>query len=109
MDSFKDYIVDQLDGIKDVWTREMFSSFGLYSGEVFFGIISDDILYFKTNDSTRDRYTKAGMKPFAPSEKQVLKNYYEVPEEIIDNREELADWALEAIGVCKESKNVHKK
>ncbi len=98
--SFKDYILDQLADIKDVRSKGMFSGFGLYSGQIFFGIVSDDVLYLKTNTKTKKRYTDVGMKPFAPSEKQILKNYYEVPEEVIDNREELVDWSEEAIDVA---------
>ncbi|HBO68851.1 MAG TPA: hypothetical protein DD658_01335 [Deltaproteobacteria bacterium] len=36
------------------------------------------------------------MVPFAPSETQVLKNYYEVPEEILEDGEDLTSWAREA-------------
>jgi len=36
------------------------------------------------------------MGPFAPSEKLVLKSYYEVPEEIVEDQEQLASWAREA-------------
>jgi TfoX/Sxy family transcriptional regulator of competence genes len=33
---------------------------------------------------------------FAPSEKQVLKNYREVPVDILENAEELVAWARKA-------------
>ena len=36
------------------------------------------------------------MKPFRPSEKQTLKNYYEVPADVIEDRSELASWASKA-------------
>ncbi len=36
------------------------------------------------------------MGPFAPGGEQVLKSYYEVPEEIVEDDEELASWAREA-------------
>jgi TfoX/Sxy family transcriptional regulator of competence genes len=36
------------------------------------------------------------MGPFAPGGNQVLKSYYEVPEEIVEDDEELASWAREA-------------
>ena len=39
------------------------------------------------------------MGPFKPNDKQILKNYFEVPEEVIDDREELATWVDEAIEV----------
>lgn len=36
------------------------------------------------------------MGPFAPSETQVLKNYFEVPGEVLEDAEELTAWAREA-------------
>jgi len=77
----------------------MFGGWGLYGGEVFFGIISDDRLYFKTDDVTREMYVAAGMGPFVASAKQTLKNYYEVPAEVLENHDELAAWARAAMGV----------
>ena len=98
-ESFKDFVLDQLADIPGVRARRMFSGYGLYSDDVFFAIISDDILYFKTNEKTRARYITAGMKPFAPSAKQILKNYYEVPTEALENREVLCELADEAIRI----------
>lgn len=97
--SFKDYILDQLEEIENLRSKRMFGSFGLYSGDKFFGIVSGDVLYLKTNGETKKRYLEAGMGPFTPSKEQILKNYMEVPEEIIDNKEELVDWVEEAIEI----------
>jgi len=97
--SFKDYILDQLIGLDNIWSKRMFGGFGLYAGETFFGIMSDDVLYLKTNKQTKKGFVDAGMNPFRPSSKQTLKNYFEVPEEIVDNREELVIWANESIKI----------
>jgi DNA transformation protein len=53
-------------------------------------------VYFKTDASTADAYTERGMEPFSPSAKQTLKNYYEVPAEILEDEEQLAEWARKA-------------
>ena len=34
----------------------MFGGYGLYAGEVFFGIVANGRLYFKTDDETRGRF-----------------------------------------------------
>ena len=95
-EDFRDYVLDQLSGLGDVTDRKMFDAFGLYHEGRFFGIIHGGTLYFKTNQESRGEYTAFGMKPFKPSEKQVLKNYYEVPSEILEDREKLAEWAVRA-------------
>jgi len=97
--SFKDFVLDQLHSLDSVTSRSMFGGWGLYGGEIFFGIIHDDRLYFKTDDVTRGKYVAAGMEPFQPNEKQMLKNYYEVPAGVLENHDELAAWAREAMGV----------
>lgn len=96
-DSFKDFVIDQLEGVGDITVRKMFGGYGIYSAGIFFAIISDGVLYFKTNEKTRQRYSDAGMDCFRPSEEQVLKNYFEVPPDILENREEISEWATEAI------------
>ena len=45
---------------------------------------------------TQSAYT-AGMQPFRPNGKQLLDEYYEVPVDILEDAEQLTDWALRAI------------
>jgi DNA transformation protein len=97
-DSFKEFVLDQLKDAGGVVSRSIFGGHGLYCGGTFFGIIFKGKLYFKTNDSTRPGYLECGMKPFRPNPKQTLKNYFEVPVEIIDEPDRLVGWAQDAIG-----------
>jgi len=91
---FKEFILDQLRLLDGVESKQMFGGFGLYCNGIFFGIIADSGVYFKTDAATGDAYKDKGMNPFKPSAKQTLKNYYEVPPEILEDEEQLADWAL---------------
>lgn len=93
--SFKNFILEQLSPLP-VKARPMFDAFGLYLEGKFFGIIHDSSLFFKTDQQTKKEYIKYGSKPFAPSPKQILKNYYEVPAEIIDDPSTLQEWAIKA-------------
>ncbi len=98
-DSFKDFILEQLDALGDLKCRYMFGDWGLYSGEVFFGIVADGRLYFKTDPASRSEYLKAGMKPFSPNPKQTLVTDYEVPVDIVEDRDALTSWAKRAVRV----------
>jgi DNA transformation protein len=100
-DGFKDFVLDQLDGLRGVTARAMFGGYGLYRGAVFFGIIHKGRLFFKTNDETRAAYVRSGMKPFRPNAKQTLKTYYEVPADAIEDAEQLTQWARAAAGAKK--------
>ena len=97
-DSFKEFVLDQLAAMESVTSRAMFGGFGLYHHEVFFGILSKGRLYFKTREETRPAYEEYGMQPFRPSDKQTLKNYYEVPPDILEDGDELIRWAEQAAG-----------
>ena len=44
----------------------MFGGLGLYSGEWFFALIDDDVLFFKVDDANREDYVSRGMKAFMP-------------------------------------------
>ncbi len=95
-DSYRDFVLDQLRLLDGVTCRAMFGGYGLYLGGNFFGILEGGRLFFKTDQSTRANYLERGMGPFVAGKKQVLKSYYEVPEEIVEDEEELASWAREA-------------
>lgn len=93
---FKELVLDQLGDLRGVTCRAMFGGHGLYHREKFFGIIHKGRLYLKVSPSTRSAYIEQGMKPFRPNAKQTLKNYYEVPPDILEDTEQLAAWALQA-------------
>jgi len=95
-DSFHDFILEQLASIDGLHSKRMFGGYGLYLGEQFFGIVFDGRLYFKTNPATLPEFMKYHAEVFAPSEKQVLKNYREVPVEIMEDRNSLLVWAVRA-------------
>ena len=98
-ESFKDFVLDQLSSLESVFARKMFSGHGLYLRKKFFGIISDDRLYFKTDEKTKETYRAAGMEPFRPRDVQTLKNYYEVPPEVLEDADQLSQFAEEAASI----------
>jgi DNA transformation protein len=81
----------------------MFGGLGLYSGDRFFGVVDDDILYFKVDDETRPRYRKRGMRPFEPMGTP-MNGYWQVPAGVIEDVEELESWAREAIEVASRAR-----
>jgi DNA transformation protein and related proteins len=96
-DSFKDFVIEQLDAVDDLDCRAMFGGFGLYRGGDFFGIVYDGRLYFRTDAATRPQYEAAGSEAFRPNPRQTLKSYYEVPAEVVEERARLAEWAERAV------------
>ena len=100
-ESFANFILDQLRELPDLDCRAMFGGYGLYQDEMFFGIIFKGRLYLKTDAKSVVPYRELGMKPFRPNRKQTLKSYYEVPLDILEDRDRLAAWAKEAVRIKK--------
>ncbi len=95
-DSFRDYVLEQLAALEGLRCKRMFGGYGLYYGEQFFGILHDGRLYFKINPATLADYVRYQAAVFTPSTKQVLKNYREVPVDILEDAGQLAAWARRA-------------
>ncbi|MCW5829273.1 MAG: TfoX/Sxy family protein [Deltaproteobacteria bacterium] len=96
-ESYRDFVLDQLGLLGGATARAMFGGYGLYHDGLFFGLIWKERLYFRTGPETRPRYESAGMEPFSPGGKVALRNYYEVPADIIEDSKELAAWARLAL------------
>ncbi|HEV8291997.1 MAG TPA: TfoX/Sxy family protein [Tepidisphaeraceae bacterium] len=102
VDSFRDFVLDQLGDLPALSARPMFGGHGLYLGDRFFGIIYKGQLYFRVSPKTLPDYTSRGSKPFVPfpdrpaPKKQTMNSYYEVPAEILENSAELVRWATKS-------------
>ncbi len=109
-DDYLGYVADQLSGFGEVVTRKMFGGAGLYLEGLMFGLVSpDNKLYLKADETNRRDFEEAGMGPFVPTfrkprERTMEMPYYEVPEEVLEDREELQAWAGKAYAVAKGGK-----
>ena len=101
-DTFRSFVLDQLEELGDVVPRAMFGGVGLYHRDVFFGIIAGDVLYLKVDDTNRSEYVKARMKPFKPyPHRPSTMQYYAVPIDILESPLELIAWARKSIAVAE--------
>ena len=110
-DEYLEYVLDQLRTFGDVTYRKMFGGIGLYLLGKFFALIADDVLYFKVDDDNRSDYEDASMEPFKPfDDKPNTMQYYEVPIDILENRDNLKTWADKAYAVAvRKAKKTKKK
>ena len=100
--SYKTYILEQLAVVGPVTARAMFGGLGLYHQGVFFGLVDDDTLYFKVDNTNRGDYERAGTGPFRPSaDEGPTLGYYEVPADVLEDRAALREWAVKAVSVAR--------
>ena len=100
---FRDYVLDQLRAVAPVTAKAMFGGVGIYSGGTFFALISEDVLYFKTDPSTLPAYQERGSRPFDPFGKGPM-SYHELPEDILEDADELREWMRAALAVARRKK-----
>ena len=100
--SFRDFVLDQLSGVDRLRARAMFGGVGLYSDDVFFGILAADVLYFKVDDSNRREFEAEGSRPFQPyPDRAMTMPYYNVPASILEDASSLVAWARRSIKVAQ--------
>ncbi|MBI5387121.1 MAG: TfoX/Sxy family protein [Verrucomicrobia bacterium] len=101
-DNFVNYVVDQLSRWGDVSVRRMFGGAGLYREGRMFGLIADDVVYLKVDDSNREDFLRAGSSPFKPypdKGKTAVMSYYQVPSAVLEDPNELAQWAQRSLDI----------
>jgi DNA transformation protein len=107
---FRDFVLDQLFELGDVRARAMFGGVGLYSDEFFFGLIARDALYLKVDDSNREDYVRAGMKPFKPyPDRPGTMQYYEVPVGVVESSTDLVCWARKSVMVARRASSLRRR
>jgi DNA transformation protein len=103
---FQTFVLDQLRRVApSVRARRMFGGVGLYADDLFFALIDDDVLYFKVDDTTRADFERRGMSIFQPfGEGGATMQYYQLPEDLLEDPEALRPWTDQAIGVARRAK-----
>ena len=96
------YVLEQLAPLGGLRSNRMFGGIGLYSEELFFGLIDDDTLFFKTDESNIAEYKARKMPRFMPFpvKTDVALGYHQVPADIIEDPEELVAWARKSVAVA---------
>jgi len=98
-DGYKDFINDQLADFGPVTIRNMFGGAGVYADGLMFALIADETLYLKADETTAAAFRTEGMKPFTYTPKgkpPVAMSYWEVPPRLLEEPDELCQWAREA-------------
>jgi DNA transformation protein and related proteins len=105
--SFQTFVLEQLSrAVPAIRARRMFGGVGIYANDLFFALIADDAVYFKTDEATQKEFESRGMGPFRPSgDEGGSMRYHQLPEDVLENPEALGVWANKAIAVARQVKS----
>ena len=107
-EQFLEYVLsDVLSEESGISSRAMFGGYGIYKDGVIFAIIANERCYFKVDDSNRSDYEQYGSGPFVYSHgrhKSTTMSYWELPVDIMEDRQQVADWVHKSYLVSLNSK-----
>ncbi|NIJ42642.1 DNA transformation protein [Parvibaculum indicum] len=109
---YKAFVREQLEALGPVRIRAMFGGAGVYFDDLMFGLIAGETLYFKVDDQNRSAFEEEGQTPFmyqppprdGQARKAISMSYYEVPERLYDDPDEMVAWARDALSAAMRAK-----
>ena len=104
---YKDFVLELLEGLDGIRIRAMFGGGGVYYNDLMFGLIANETLHFKADDINQPDFEEEDQGPFVyepPTGKQIAMSYWELPERLYDEPEELLIWARNAIEAAARAK-----
>ena len=100
---FTEYVLDQLHTLGTIHTSRMFSGKLLKVNNKQLGVVLMDTLYFKVKEpELQKKFEAMDSEQFSYDRKDrekpvVIKNWWSVPEEVLENKEELVGLAYEVL------------
>ena len=105
-EGFLAYVSEQCEQLGQIIVKKMFGGAGLYLDGVLFGFVADSSLYLKVDDTNKADFEARGMGPFVftGKGKPMEMSYFELPEDILDDVDELSTWVNKAATAYLNSK-----
>lgn len=89
-------IVKNLEAIEGITSKKMFGGHGIFHEGKMFGMVdSKGGVFFKADADTQDNYLSRG------AQKHSKMPYFSIPEEVLNNIDELVNWANQSISISK--------
>ena len=108
---YTEYVLELLTPIGPVRTGRFFGGVGISYDSVQFAMIMGNSLYLAVDENTRRKYEQAGMQPFSYLTKKGrvhVRKYFELPEDVLTDSNQLRLWAKESIQVASKAKKPNK-
>ena len=95
MSEFTDYLEELFAEFGNVKANRMFGGYGLFHDGLMFGLVADDTLYLKADETLSEEFKKRNLPQFEYTKqgKPARISYFRAPEEILEDPEEAVIWA----------------
>ena len=95
----RDFLIELFAGFGPVAIRRMFSGYGVSADGINFALVLRGTVYLRADEHSIPRYEAEGCGPFryeAKGRVRVIGSYWQLPERLYDEPDEVADWARRA-------------
>jgi len=102
----RDFLLDLFAGFGPVTLRRMFSGYGISRDGINFALVLRGTIYLRSDERTIPRFEAEGAKPFqyaAQGKTVTLGSYWQLPERLYDDVDELAMWARDAFEAARQA------
>ncbi len=111
MSEFVDYLHEVFAEFGPIETRRMFGGHGVYHNQLMFGLVADDVLYLKADNTISRKFAELGLEQFeyVKNAKTMKMSYFMAPEEIYEDTEQARNWAELSYGAAKRAAQKSRK
>jgi len=104
----RDVLIELFSGFGPVSLRRMFAGYGISVDGTTFALVLRGAIFLKVDDQTLPRFEAEGVKPFQYESRSrgrtvTVASYWQMPDRLYDDPEELAEWARLALGAAERS------
>ncbi len=106
-DGFLTYLLELLQPLGAVRHRRMFGGVGIYCDDVMFALTFDEQVFLRAQVDEQALFDARGMGPFtyeAQGKTARIASYWQMPPELVDEPDELIDWARRAVVAAHQNK-----
>ncbi|MEM9279892.1 MAG: TfoX/Sxy family protein [Pseudomonadota bacterium] len=95
---FETFLKELFEPVRDVTLRRMFGGLGIFRHGLMFGLVADDRVCLKVDDGNRQPFVDERMEEWSydGKGKPIKMGYWYVPDHLLEDPEEMKDWALAA-------------
>ena len=105
------YLLELLEPLEEIRAKRMFGGCGIFKEHIMFALVDDNKLYLKVDDTNRPHFEEYHMSPFTYDRKgkSMHLNYFETPDNILDDSEQLCVWAKRSYEIAVKNYKPKKK
>ncbi|MEQ8520084.1 MAG: TfoX/Sxy family protein [Cytophagales bacterium] len=103
-ENYLSFLKDQLVGIAPFEVKKMFGGYGFFKDGLMFAMVGNDSFRLKVDHTNENDYIAKGMKPYYSDSKKKGMPYWEVPADVLEDKNQLTIWANKSIEIAKTTK-----